>query len=182
MLAACWFTSSVRQIITSTLCCRSSRHRKDHQHPVFGPRSAGSLHERRCAGAQRFKRQVRLLSEVTGKLISGPWLKIMVLYFYLFNLPYTLFKVQDSVNVDTVNPAPTILNYCCLYIHGWVSHCRLLCLQRNRCGEEQDQDVCSTESHTAQRTTQDHHPGRSRQVRRQVVHHLGSELYSRLCH
>lgn len=41
----------------------------------------------------------------------------------------------------------------------------LLSLQRNRRGEEQDQDVCSAESHTAQRTTQGHHPGRGRQVR-----------------
>lgn len=40
----------------------------------------------------------------------------------------------------------------------------LLCLQGNRRGEEQDQDVCSAESHAAQRTTQDHHPGWSRQV------------------
>ena len=46
----------------------------------------------------------------------------------------------------------------------------LLCLQRNRRGEEQDQDVCSAESHTAQRTTQGHHPGRGRQVSN--VYHL----------
>lgn len=67
-----------------------------------------------------------------------------------------------------------------LFVRTWESESlSTVCLQRNWCGEEQDQDVCSAESHTAQRTTQDHHPGRSRQVRRQV-YHRGSERYSRL--
>lgn len=47
------------------LWCRSSWHWKDHQHLVSGPSSAGSLHEGRRAGAQRFKWQVRSYQQIT---------------------------------------------------------------------------------------------------------------------
>lgn len=41
------------------LLFRSSRHWKDHQHLVFGPRFVGNLYEGRRAGAERLQRQVR---------------------------------------------------------------------------------------------------------------------------
>lgn len=60
------------------LLFRSSRHWKDHQHLVFGPRSAGNLDEGRRAGAERLQRQVRRRS---GRPLvvwwTGSWLSFL---------------------------------------------------------------------------------------------------------